>query len=53
MGLQQLLIMLRQQGLPAAVWSCIDSTCHQPDEHSSITATLKDAQVFAHVLMQR
>ena len=45
--------LLRQQGLPAAVWSCIDSTCHQPDEHSSITATLKDAQVFAHVLMQR
>ena len=44
---------LRQQGLPAAVWSCIDSTCHQPDEHSSITATLKDAQVFTHVLMQR
>ena len=45
--------LLRQQGLPAAVWSCIDSTCHQPDEHSSITATLKDAQVFTHVLMQR
>ena len=45
--------LLRRQGLPAAVWSCIDSTCHQPDEHSSITATLKDAQVFAHVLMQR
>lgn len=44
--------LLRRQGLPAAVWSCIDSTCHQPDEHSSITATLKDAQVFAHVLMQ-
>ena len=45
--------LLRHQGLPAAVWSRIDSTCHQPDEHSSITATLKDAQVFAHVLMQR
>ncbi|SDF75348.1 M20 family metallo-hydrolase [Desulfovibrio legallii] len=43
--------LLRQRGLPAVVWSCIAGTCHQPDERSSITATLKDAQVFAHVLM--
>ena len=42
---------LRQKGLPAAVWGCIENTCHQPDERSSITATIKDSQVFAHILM--
>lgn len=43
--------LLRQHGLPAAVWSCIENTCHQPNERSSVSATLKDAQVFAHILM--
>lgn len=43
---------LRDAGLPAAVWSCIENTCHQPDEHSSIMATLKDAAVFARILMR-
>ena len=43
--------LLRERGLPAVVWSCIANTCHQPNERSSITATLKDAQVFAHILM--
>ena len=42
---------LRQKGLPAAVWGCLENTCHQPDERSSITATIKDSQVFAHILM--
>ena len=42
---------LRQKGLAAAVWSCLENTCHQPDERSSIIATIKDAQVFAHILM--
>ena len=42
---------LRHKGLPAAVWACLENTCHQPDERSSITATIKDAQVFAHILM--
>lgn len=42
---------LRKAGLPAAVWSCIANTCHQPDERSSLSATCKDAAVFAHVLM--
>lgn len=42
--------LLRQAGLPAVVWSCIRNTCHQHNEHSSINATIRDAQVFAHVL---
>ncbi|MBB5144485.1 succinyl-diaminopimelate desuccinylase [Desulfovibrio intestinalis] len=42
---------LRQRDLAAAVWSCLASTCHQPNESSSITATIKDAQVFTHILM--
>lgn len=41
---------LRERGFPAVVWSCIGNTCHQPNECSSITATLKDAAVFARVL---
>lgn len=42
--------MLRARDLDAVVWSCIQNTCHQPDEMSSITATCKDAMVFAHIL---
>lgn len=41
---------LRQKGLPAVVWSCLENTCHQPNERSSLTATCKDAVVFAHLL---
>lgn len=43
--------LLREHGLPAAVWSCIENTCHQPNERSSVSAALRDAQVFAHILM--
>lgn len=42
---------LRQHNLPAVVWACLENTCHQPNEHSSITATLKDAAVFANILL--
>ncbi len=45
--------LLRRKGLPAAVWACIQNTCHQPDERASVSAACKDAQVFAHILMQR
>lgn len=41
---------LRQKGLPAVVWSCLENTCHQPNERSSLTATCKDAAVFAQLL---
>lgn len=43
--------LLRQRGLPAAVWSRMDGVCHQPEEHSSISSTIRDAQVFAHVAL--
>lgn len=43
--------LLRHRGLPAVVWSCIQNSCHQPNEHSSISATIKDARVFAHILL--
>lgn len=42
--------MLREKKLPAVVWSCILNTCHQPNEHSSILATCRDAAVFAELL---
>lgn len=42
---------LRRAGLPVAVWSCIQNTCHQPNEKSSLTATCKDAAVFASIAM--
>ena len=42
---------LRRHGLPTAVWACIANTCHQPDERSSIGNTCRDAQVFAHILL--
>ena len=43
---------LRDKGLSAAVWSCIEGSCHSPNEHSSIVSTINDARVFAHILMQ-
>lgn len=43
---------LRDKGLPAVVWSCLKNTCHQPNECSSISAALKDAAVFANILME-
>lgn len=44
---------LRRRGLPAVVWSRLAGSCHQPDERSSIESTLKDAMVFARVLMSQ
>lgn len=41
---------LRARSLPALVWSKIRNSCHQPDEYSSIAATLGDARVFGHIL---
>lgn len=38
------------RGCPLPCGACLENTCHQPDERSSITATIKDAQVFAHIL---
>lgn len=40
----------RRRGLPAVCWSTLMHTAHQPNEHSSIRATLADARVFARLL---
>lgn len=41
---------LRAKGYPALVWSCIENTCHAPNERSSLAATKNDSCVFAHLL---
>lgn len=41
---------LREAGFDAIVWSTIANTCHQPNEYSSIAATLMDAAVFACII---
>ncbi len=41
----------RAAGLPAAVWSTLEDTAHQPDESSLISNTLSDAKVLAHLFI--
>ncbi len=43
----------RQAGLPVAVWSTLDDTCHQPNEYAVISNMVNDAKVFAHVALQK
>lgn len=43
----------REKRLPVAVWSTIDDVCHQPNEYSVISNMVNDAQVFAHVCLQK
>ncbi|MEM0046991.1 MAG: M20 family metallo-hydrolase [Fervidicoccaceae archaeon] len=38
---------LRKRGIPAAVWSTIDETAHQPNEYAVIDNILSDAKVFS------
>jgi len=40
----------RKRGLPAACWSTLLNTAHQPNECSSMANTIADARVFAHLL---
>lgn len=40
----------RQRGLPVAVWCCDQGTAHMPDEWTSLSAIIKDAQVFAFIM---
>jgi succinyl-diaminopimelate desuccinylase len=42
----------RKRGLPAVCWSTLMHTAHQPNEHASVTATIADARVFAHLLFE-
>ena len=37
----------RMRGYPAAVWSTIDETAHQPNEYKRISHMIDDAKVFA------
>jgi len=41
--------LLRQRGLPAAVWMTASGTAHQANEVCSIANMVGDARVFAHV----
>ena len=41
----------RQKGFPAAVWSTLLGNAHQPNEHTSLINTIKDAQVFVNMLL--
>ncbi len=42
---------LREKGRAAAVWACLENTCHQPNEKALLTAACRDAAVFSHILM--
>ena len=44
--------LLRRRGIPAVVWSTIASSCHEPNEHSSIQSTIDDTKVFALMAMR-
>ena len=39
----------RQAGLPAAVWSTVSDTAHQPNEFCLISNIISDAKVFAYI----
>ncbi len=38
--------ILREQNIPAVVWSHVDDLCHQPNEYAVAENLYKDAQVF-------
>jgi succinyl-diaminopimelate desuccinylase len=44
--------IFRRAGYPAAVWSTIEDTAHQPNEYSLISSTLSDAKVLAHMFLR-
>ena len=41
----------RMSGIPAALWSTVDNTMHAPNEYSSIKNSIKDAKVFADIMI--
>jgi succinyl-diaminopimelate desuccinylase len=43
--------LFRRKGYPAAVWSRIHETAHQPNEYTDIPFLMGDAKVFAHVFL--
>ena len=42
---------LRRNGFDAVVWSTLNHQAHQPNEWASLSATIGDAKVMAHILM--
>ena len=43
--------LIRRKGYPAAVWSRIHETAHQPNEYTDISSIVGDAKIFAHIFM--
>jgi len=41
----------REAGLPAAVWSTISATAHQPNEYCLIKNIITDAKIMATVFL--
>jgi succinyl-diaminopimelate desuccinylase len=44
--------LFRRAGFPAACWSTLDETAHQPNEYCIINNIAGDAKVFAHLMLQ-
>ena len=42
----------RRAGIPAAVWSTMDETAHNPDEYCLLSNVIDDAKVYAHIFSQ-
>ena len=41
----------RKAGLPAAVWSTVSDTAHQPNEYCLVSHVITDAKIFACLYM--
>jgi succinyl-diaminopimelate desuccinylase len=44
--------IFRRAGIPAACWSKLDETAHQPNEYCIIENMVGDAKVFGHLFLQ-
>ena len=44
--------VFRRAGFPAACWSKLDETAHQPDEYCIIDNMVGDAKVYGHIFLQ-
>jgi succinyl-diaminopimelate desuccinylase len=44
--------VFRRAGFPAACWSKVDETAHQPNEYCIIDNMVGNAKVFGHVFLQ-
>jgi succinyl-diaminopimelate desuccinylase len=44
--------MLRELGIPAAVWSTIDDMAHQPNEYAKVANLVQDTKVFVATVLK-